>query len=50
MPHFAKRIQVLLRPVPQETLEQFAEKQGLPPSKACALLIDETLRARGPSV
>ena len=28
----------------------FAEQQGLPPSKACALLIDEAVRARGLSV
>ena len=50
MPYSAKRIQVLLRPVLLETVEQFAEEQGLTNSKACALLIDEAVRARGLTV
>ena len=47
MPYSAKRIQVLLRQTVLDKVEEFADEQGLPNSKACALLIEEALRARG---
>lgn len=47
MPYSAKRIQVLLHPKVREVLETFAEDGGLTNSKACAVLIEEALKARG---
>ena len=47
MPYSSKRIQVLLPPKVRDILEAFAEDDGLTNSKACAVLIEEALKARG---
>lgn len=47
MPYSSKRIQVLLHPKVRDVLENFSTEEGLTNSKACSLLIEEALKARG---